>query len=238
MTWRGLSLQVFLLLLTMASGPAQAASGERSRILLRLDCSSQIGRQDLTLFANGTVRLREQVVAQDQLQFSDLGQPIDPEEGALHMYLGELSPEELQGYLRRFGKENLRESEETTDLSIGGAWIEECRLELHLPGQPSRNMDFRRYDSLSLGTAQVVRIARELLEKVDRNDSLEPAFPPEYIPARGDVLERLDGYKFKVVRYTYQGGGVELEGIDQPVTIYINKDNLRAEFRRLLRREN
>ena len=227
---------VGLLLLLVAPVRVLGERGDRSRILLRLDCASQIARQDLTLFANGTVRLREQLVEQHQVESSDFGRPVDPDKDALHMYLGELSPEELEGYLERFRRENLTESSETAELSVGGAWVEECSLQLRLEGQPSRNLTFGRYDSLSLGTAQLVRIARELLDRVDRNEALEPAFPPDYLPATGDVLERFDGFLYEVVRYTIDGGGVELEGIDQPVTIYINRDNLEVEFRRLVRR--
>ena len=235
---RKLLIPLILSLLGGASGPGQGEQGDRSRILLRLDCGSQLGRQELTLFANGTVRLREQLATQTQVELSDLGRPVNEDRGDLHMYLGELSPEDLEAYLARFRKENISESEENTELSVGGAWIEKCHLQLRLPGQPSRDLSFGRYDSLSLGTAQVVRIARELIGKVDRSETLDPPFPPAYDPVAGDVLERNDGYRFEVVRSTDDGKGLELEGIDQPVTIFINKDNLRGEFRRLVRRSH
>lgn len=228
----------FALLVVLAGAPELGAQGgDRSTILLRLDCGSQISRQELTLFANGTVRLRERLQEQTQLDPSDLGQARDRDSGALHMYLGELPPEDLAGYLARFEQENLSESEESAEDSLGGPWVERCRLEVDLPGKPARDLTFSRYDSLSLGTAQVVRIARELLDRVDRGPGLEAAFPPDYLPAPGDVLERLDGHLFEVVRYTDDGGGVELEGVEQPVTLYIDRVNLTAEFRRLVRRE-
>ncbi|MCB1036435.1 MAG: hypothetical protein KDD47_21595 [Acidobacteria bacterium] len=235
-TVRGRGLGILALLILCGVPFAHGQESDRSRVLLRLDCSSQISRQEITLFANGTVRLRERLSDQHELELSDLGQPTDPEEEDLHMYLGELSPEELEAYLARFAKENLSESEETSRDSLGGAWVEECRLDLALPGQASRHFAFGRYDSLSLGTAQVVRIARELEEIVERDEGLEPPFPPDYEPRTGDVLQRLDGVLFEVVRYTDDGGGVELEGVEQPVTIFIDQSNLRARFRRLVRR--
>lgn len=211
-----------------------AAESDRFRVLLRLDCSSEISRQETTLFANGTVRLRERLAPQSEFVSQDLGLGLDEDAGQLQMFLGELGPDELEGYLSRLTGEDLSESEETADGSAAGEWIEICQLELRLPSRPPRDLTFGRFDSLSLTTSRVVEIARQLHDHVLRADGSKPGFPDEYKPEIGDRLQQWDGNIFEVLLFTDGGRAVELQGLSQPITIIMRIDDLRNKFRRLL----
>jgi hypothetical protein len=189
----------------------------RSVEVLRHGCSSSIGRHELTLFANGTLRLRE------------------TEEGEqARMRLAELGPGELAAYLARLGEEDLTE----VDLhgpETSGDWVESCSLELKLEGHPERLIRFGRMDSLPLALGRLLRVVEDLLLEVDR---LAPRsrLPADYEPRAGDRLRRFDGALFEVVAYTGDGAGLELEGIDEPLVVFIPVAALRDEFEELLGR--
>lgn len=210
-----------------ASGPESGAgerkeeSGSRQRdlrstVLLRYECASDIGRREVTLFANGTVRLRE-------------GPPGEEE-----MQLGELDPVALEGFMTRLDGEDL-EGLRGDHRNVDGDWVERCVLELperraaaSTPGGAPWRFRFSRYGTLPLPLSRVVRIAEEVgaVAEGDRG----PGLPEGYQPARGDVLERGDGARFRVVNLTGDGKGVELRGLDSPLTIYVPLEELAGEF--------
>lgn len=211
-----------LALLVLPTLPARATDGTddpRSRVLVREECGSSIGRREVTLFANGTIRLRE-------------GPP-----GAEEMVLGEVGSGEVEAYVRRLGGEDLGE----TDVEEGspeGTWVEACVLDLTLPGRPVRSFRFGRYATHSLALRNVLAVVRELEGKAAAS-VVQTELPVRYQPRPGDLLERLDGIRFEVVAFTADGNGVELSSPDQPITLYVPKDELRKQFRRLLgRRES
>lgn len=193
-----------------AAGPRGGRAGGRDLrgvVLLDLDCRSQLGRWAVTLFANGTVRLRQ-------------------DEGIL---LSELTPEELAAYLRRLAAEDLSETDPDST-GVDGEWVERCALELALPEQRPRNFTFERYASLSLALSRVVAIARELGERTEREDLATRHLPTDYRARQGDVLERRDGVLYEVVGFTADSKGVELEGVEQPFTLYVRVEDMRREF--------
>lgn len=182
----------------------------RSTVVLRYDCASDIGRREVTLFGNGTVRLFE-------------GPPGDEE-----MELGELDPDALDGFLARIAAEDLSEAA-SRHRDVDGDWVERCSLELPLrEGSGPSSFRFSRYSSLPLELSRVVAVAEELVAVAagERGTGL----PPEYEPRRGDVLRRDDGARFKVVAFTSDEKGVELEGLDVPLTLYLPPDTLRDLF--------
>lgn len=190
-------------------GAALQDSG-RGFVTLRLDCRSEIGRREVTLFGNGTVRLRE-------------GPP-----GEEKMTLGELGPAETEAALSRLREIDLREAESTRN-STSGDWVERCDLELALPGEQRRHFAFSRYDSLGLALDKVRRIAIELGEGVDPRGRSEH-LPREYRPKVGDCLLRVDGVRYQVRGFSGDGKGIELAGIDSPLTLYIPRSELEREF--------
>lgn len=205
------------LILLMKGRAAYPLEGEtvslRSLELLRLDCSRDIGARDITLFGNGTVRVRY---------------GLEPDRS---MRLAELDPDSLIAYQRRLDLIDLSEVPAQRP-GVGGDWIETCRLVLRWPAGTERAYEFQELDTLPLGLSQVLAIVSELEESVGPAE--ESALPPGYVPQPGDVLRRWDGALFEVVDRTLDGHGVELRGLDIPLTIYVVEDLLRRQFRELV----
>ena len=188
----------------------------RSAVILRYDCASEVGRREVTLFANGTVRLWD-------------GPPDDQE-----MTLAELDPDALDGFLVRLDQEDLSEEPDAYH-GVDGDWIERCELDLPLrEGRGRTHFEMNRYTQLSLGLSRLVRIAEELGEIAD--DSRGGGLDEGYVPRPGDVLERPDGVRFRVIDFTTDGQGVELQGVEVPLTLYLSPDGLLEVFERVVER--
>lgn len=212
-----LRLAAALLLLAPAAATVAASKDPRAIELLRHDCTSAIGRRDLTLFANGTLRLRE----------TERG-------GETRMRLAELGRAELAAYLARLGDEDLSE----VDLrgpEASGDWVESCDLRLELEGEAARRLRYGRMDSLPLPFARLLSVIDDLLIEVER---LAPRsrLANDYEARPGDRLRRFDGELFDVVAFTGDGRGLELEGVDTPLVIFIPIAALRDEFEELVGR--
>lgn len=219
---------------------ARPTADERSAVLLERTCGSELSRQELTLFANGTVRLRER------------GPEAEDAEAEEEMFLGELAPDELQTYVERLQGEDLGEVEPAV-AGPEGAWVEECRLTLHFdamarwigrPPQrdadagdwvPSGELTFRygRFDRLSLPLSRVVSVLDLIQSRVDRAAGRR-TLPPRYRPEVGDVLRRTDGILFRVERPTADGNGWELQGVEQPLTLYVVESEIPDLFTALV----
>jgi hypothetical protein len=197
-----------------ASPGTPPGSDPRSTELLQLDCANDLGRREITLFGNGTVRLRE-------------GPP-----GGLRLGLAELDPEALAGAIRRLGEENLSEVRRLED-GVAGPWVERCELALALPGRPARTLHYGRYDSLPLAVSRIVRVAEDLALEIELMEGAE-RLPDRYEPRRGDRLKRVDGVVFRITGFSADGRGLELQGEMQPLAVYILRDDLRKEFVALL----
>ena len=210
MTRLRLAAMSWILLGAVALAEESPRESGRGFVVLRLDCRSSIGRWEVTLFGNGTVRLRE-------------GPP-----GREKMTLGELGRAETEAVLARLGEIDLHAAASMHD-SASGDWVERCDLEITLPGAQRRQFAFARYDSLGLGLDQVRRIAVELGSGVDPRGRSE-RLPREYRPKVGDCLLRVDGTKFQVRGASSDGKGLELAGTDSPLTIYIPRSLLELEF--------
>jgi hypothetical protein len=202
------------------SDPLFAGLSARTLERLRYDCRAENHRRDVTLFANGTLRLRQ-------------GEP-----GSEAMWLLELLPEDRDAYLARLAGDDRGETERDAS-TVGGDWIERCRLTIHLPGKLPEEYELGRFDSLSLALRRAVEIAEELVARVDTAAPPEGAtrLPSSYGPKVGDELRRADGEWFRVTGFTADGGGVELLGSEQPIVLYIAIANLGREFVELRRRE-
>lgn len=238
---------------TLAAGPGGSAAepdapgtsrergehaDERSTVLVLQECESSISRRELTLFANGTVRLRQ-------------GPP-----GEESMALGELAPDVLAGWTATLRDEDLSEVDRATT-GPGGDWAERCRLELHYgamehffgappkeghgmggegwPPDGSLAFEYGRYHSLALPLSRAVAQVEGLMERLD----LAPGrhtLPAGYEPRRGDVLRRTDGVLFRVVRATALGEGWELQGVQQPLALYVPSSEFPKLFVELVER--
>ena len=214
----------------------------RDVVLVRRECTSAIHRQEVTLFANGTVRLRQ-------------GPP-----GEEAMSLGELPPDEVEAIVDSLRGEDLSEGEGSGGPE--GDWVEECRLELPVlatpgpaprrPGSGPRTptaeggprrapgqtvFTYRRFDSLPLGLSR----ATATVDRLALRTSVRRGLPSDYRPRPGDVLRRADGVLFEVVRATARLGedgprGWELQGVVQPLAVYLAEDDVPALFVELVSR--
>lgn len=206
---------VFVLLLALAA-PALYARDARSVEVIRLDCASELGRREVTLFANGTIRLLEGL------------------KGKELMGLAEVGPSEYQAFLERLKGEDLSEVHRLPT-GIDGQWIEKCMLSMALPDRSSLIFHFGRYDTLPLQLSRVLTVVQDMAAKVT---TLEGAkrLPDGYEPRLFDVLERVDGNEYRITGFSVDGKGVELQGVFQPVVVYMPIDQLRTEFRDLVSR--
>lgn len=211
-------LRLLLSLTLAASAAAQAPDADpRSFVLVRLDCSSQVGRREVTLFLNGTARIREGVPGQEQL------------------LLGEYGPEEVAAFRRRLAEVDLSEAERR-EKTVEGDWVERCVLELRAnAGEEMARFAFGRYDSHSLALGQLLRIVEDVATR-PRAELARSELPADYRPRVGERLERVDGEVFEVVGYTADGKGIELTGVRQPITLYLPIADLRQTFTRLVER--
>jgi hypothetical protein len=198
------------------SRPRPQSLSDRSRVVARLDCRSELQRRELTLFANGTLRLRA-------------GEP-----GREGMSLAELGPVELEEALARLDEVDLDE----TDAVAGGPegdWVDRCVLELTLPEREPEVRAFKRFDSISLALARVLQILDGLALRLEeprppRDGGGPPRLPADYRPEVGDLLRHADGTVYRVIAFTSDGEGVELQGVDQPLAIYLPRNRLGEEM--------
>jgi hypothetical protein len=189
--------------------PRPFEPGDRAHEIVRYDCKSDIGRREVTLFANGTVRVR------------------DGEPGREATGLAELTVEELEGFVNRL--EGIDLSREKPFRGVEGDWIERCTLVVELTGGERRELKFSRYDSLSLNIANVLTIVGDVAAKVTDLGHREE-LPVGYEPRVGDVLKRWDGQPYRIRGFTADKKGIELQGVKSPLTLYIPRDQLRREF--------
>jgi hypothetical protein len=203
------------LLLFALAAPASAAELRSTEILL-LDCANSLGRREVTLFGNGTIRVR------------------DGKAGEELMGLAELGTAEYQAFIERLKGESLSEVGRLVQ-GIEGDWIERCMLSLALPDQAPRVLHFGRYDTLPLPLSRILQVSQDLAAKVTILEGAE-RLPDDYVPHLHDVLRRVDDNLYRVVGFTLDGRGVELHGVYQPIAIYVQRDQFRMEFKALVTR--
>lgn len=190
--------------------PPAPDPGSRTHEVLKHSCLNPLGHREVTLFANGTVRLRD-------------GLP-----GKEWMGLAELGPEELSGALGRLAAEDLGDANALPS-GVDGTWVERCELTLELAGRPKKVYRYGRYDTLPLSLSKIVRVAVDLSTEILALKDKEE-LPQGYVPEIGDVLKRVDGRHFEIFSFTGEGKGLEMRSMDDPLGLYILKDQLRMEF--------
>lgn len=203
---------VGLLLLPVGS----LLADDRGRELLFYSCVNDLGRRDITLFANGTVRLREGLYEGEVLHLAELGRDELGETAA------RLKPDEALH----------APSIEHRSGPVAGRFVESCELRLELPDVDVEHYRFTRWDVPPLRVAQLIRVAEELAATA-RPPALVSRLPADYEPLRGDILQTAEGQRFEVLGTTSDGKAVELVGIGSPVRIYIAIDDLGSSFAEL-----
>jgi hypothetical protein len=183
-------------------------------ILLEMRCRSDLSRSTITVFARGGVRLAEQTGGQPQERIS----------------VRELSQSELAAYLERLLQVDLREVPQAKAMGRGtdGEWLDQCSLVLQLPGETPQEYLWRRLETVPLGLSNLIRIVEEM--PIGGIEITGTRLPSGYQPRPGDVLRRRDGVDFRVGQPTSDGRGIELQGVEQPFTIFVPLDSLDEEF--------
>ena len=202
-------------LLALTAMPGRAAQlSPISTELFRLDCRSEFSSTDVTLFANGTLRLREGL------------------HDRRNMLLLELDPVQLEEVVARMEELDLLDVD-TFGGELEGEWVGQCLLRLALPDRLPAEVTFHRLDTLSLRLQRAVNLGDELAQRI-RDRALFDGLPKGYQPRIGDFLRRADGEIFEVMGFTSDDRGVEMAGLDQPIIIYIPVEELSAVFLELL----
>lgn len=183
------------------------------REVFRLDCLNSHYRREVTLFGNGTIRVRE-------------GYASAPE-----MWLGELDVESTRGLIARLMEPDLEEVPETSR-TVVGEWVETCRYELRLAPEEFQVFEFQRLDALSLPLQKSLSVAITALGMIDRTrpSNTRGKLTRDFVPERGDVLVAIDGRRFRVSGFTTDRTGVELVGVEQPVVLFAPVVDLHAMF--------
>ena len=207
---------VALLALPNPAAAPEPPADRRSRVLLHEHCESQLDRRDLVLFANGTIRLREGPVGGERLVLRELGHP------------------DLEAIRRRVDEIDLATLESATG-SPEGDWSLSCELEVVTRDGARHELRYGAFDTGGLQLDALRRVVGTLLE-LARAESYSAEIPAGYRPAPGDRLERGDGLVFEVIGFTSDGKAVELSAVDQPIQIFVERDKLRLEFLRVVRR--
>ncbi len=185
--------------------------------VLREECRTAYDRRELTLFANGTIRLRQ-------------GPP-----GAERLRLGEIGREEVEALEARIAELDLSETD-PAESAVTGDWVERCRLDLAPAGARSRRFEYGRLGTHSLALGRLLGWVAELVEVAARASDAPREIAADYRPRPGDLLERADGELFEVVGPTADGEGVELVGVRLPLTLYLRIAALPSEFVRRVER--
>lgn len=207
---------VSLLAASLLAPPA-GAEDRRSTEILSYSCGSEFGRREITLFANGTVRLREGAW------------------GDMKLFLDELTPEAVEDNLRLLRSVDIEHGIDRVRMpaedSFTGRWIERCRIRLDLP-ELAEPVDYElsAFDIPPLAVSRLIHIAEELAEYVRPAEEERGGIPEGYRPEFGDVLVSADGNRFRVLRLTSDERGVELQGIEQPLRIYVALTALSEAF--------
>lgn len=186
----------------------------RSVELFYYGCSDELERRDVTLFANGTLRLRK------------------GPHGVQEMRLEEIGPVELRTHLNRLLR--IRASRDFPDQlrlegSVAGRWIDTCRFQLDLPGFSAVRLEVGSFDLLPLELKQLQQYADEL-EGLTRPLVRPDALPPDYEPQIGDVLRTHEGKVYRIRGRTTDGGALELESLDGAWRIFVPEDEFPEYF--------
>ncbi|MBZ0112054.1 MAG: hypothetical protein K8J08_06315 [Thermoanaerobaculia bacterium] len=184
-----------------------------SHELADLRCETELTRRQVTLFANGTVRVKE-----------GLHEEMD-------LRLAELDPVTLRGYTERLAELDFSEVEASQILPTQGAWVEECELDLDIPdvAKPLKeSLGFTKFDSLPLSLKRAVDLLEDLAAMT--NSINIEQLPVDYEPRTGDVLRRKDGQEFRIIGLTSDGKAIEFQGVVNPLTLYLDVKHLRQQF--------
>jgi len=206
-------LPVLLVLAIGVLEPSAQERDDRSRELFFYRCVNDLGRREITLFANGTIRLREGLYESEVV------------------YLAELGRDELAAAVVRLRPAESRRlpTVEFRSGPIAGRFVESCELRLELPEELLESYNFTHWDVPPLRVARLIQQAEELAA-LTHPPAPPDRLPADYEPRRGDVLLSAQHERYEIRRLTSDGKAVELVGLDSPMRIYIALEDLGKNF--------
>ena len=196
---------------TTAAQGAEQPVDRRSHELVRFDCASGDFSRNLSLFANGTVRIRDRGGERDGMR------------------LAELDDDELDGFRARLAEIDLVEMPPRLR-GPTSATLEQCQLRLELESGLVDEYRFPKITAPPLSLGRLLAVLDDLVVLAERRQRLASGLPASYRPRVGDVLVKADGSKHRIVRITAEGGGVEIIGLESPLVLYLPRDDVRGEF--------
>lgn len=194
--------------------PGGSDVDRRSHEQVRIDCASGELRREVTLFANGTVRLRDSGGDEPGLK------------------LAELQPAELEAFQNRMTEIDMSEVESRVR-GPNSESLEQCLVRLELKSGELAEYRFVRMAALPLALSRLLGVIDDLVELAEERVRQTSGLPMDYRPRAGDVLVKRDGSRHRVVRITADGGGVEIVGLESPLVVYLSIEAMRGEFAEL-----
>lgn len=148
---------------------------------------------------------------------------------AVDMKKRKLSEEEYDYYAAYFSDPQSLRAAGSYESGTTGDLLSVCEVTFQLPGGKKWKMS---YDTLSTLTFEAVRVKSALEGLYDSFGKVLPSptdFSPDKMPP-GTILRRRDGARFRVIRVDGDHGMVELQGVNEPYTLFLRIDDLRFTF--------
>ncbi len=187
----------------------------RGEEVLYSGCKSNKRLEDITVFDDGTVAYKKKI------------------EEATEVKLGYLTLEDVKNITTKVLK-LLKSVKRYTENKIDGENLVKCELRLSYNKKKYR-FTYLQLDTIDPALATAVAVVWQLKNLTSFSLS---SLPYKYKPKIGDLLLSKDGKKFKVVGYTSDGKGIELENVDSPLVIYLPIEEVKEYFVKLLNKQD
>lgn len=187
-------------------------------VLFRHSCESHLGEREVTLFLDGTIRLRLE----------------DPEGEETNS--GSLKPENvartystLKSIQTAIGDQDQKNwSRFTQPGGITGELLRRCEIYLNLPDLAPEIFHFTTMEGGPLWLEQLRLLSEELGDRTVKQ--IYRGLPAAYRPKFGDLLRRRDGAVFRFVGMTSDKKAWMVEQVGQPTTTYYSAEEISQVF--------
>lgn len=187
--------------------PLPKVEDPRAWELFRHYCGNSLGRRELSVFLDGTVRFRVRDKSGEEVKLGELSQMA-----VTRVYT------QVRETTRGLGREDRIWLQTPVQRGFSGEMQQECGIDIRLPDDPIQSFRFSPMEITPLWLGQLRQLAEELSERAEPLTS--SGLPKGYEPRFGDVLRRRDGILFRFVGLTSDSKAWMVEQIGQPVTTY------------------
>lgn len=187
--------------------PLPKVDDPRGWELFRHFCGNTLGRRELSVFLDGTLRFRVRDKSGDEVKLGELSSAT-----LTRIY------SQVRETIRGLGREDRIWLQNPGQRGFSGELQQVCGIDIRLPDEPIKSFRFSPMEITPLWLGQLRQLAEELSERAEPLTS--NGLPQGYAPRFGDVLRRRDGILFRFVGLTSDGKAWMVEQIGQPVTTY------------------